>query len=90
MRALLQPGDTVVTAFPAYQVSRAFLAGNGARWRHTVAPHTLLCVPPPAAYHQSLYEVASSVGCTLQHWEPRPADTGRLQFNIQEALVSAG
>lgn len=58
MKALLQPGDVVVTAFPAYQ---------------------------------SLYELAGTIGCTLQHWQPQPSPSaGRLQFDVQEALVSCG
>lgn len=37
--------------------------------------------------YQSLYELAQSVGCEVDLWEPHVADSGRLEFRVQDVLV---
>ena len=38
--------------------------------------------------YQSLHEIADSIGCVVQPWQPhRAADTGRLEFRLQDVLV---
>lgn len=49
--------------------------------------------------YQSLHELAATCGCSISHWEPKPAESsagtagsGRLEFNIEEAraLIQPG
>jgi hypothetical protein len=54
---------------------------------------------PVCAGYQSLYELADTCACSISHWEPTPAaadaaassspaSAGRLEFDVQEAVVS--
>jgi hypothetical protein len=38
--------------------------------------------------YQSLVELAASTGCRIDTWEPLVGDTGRLQYRVQDVLVS--
>lgn len=38
--------------------------------------------------YQSLFELAGSIGCQLDLWEPHALPDGRLEYRVQDVLVS--
>ena len=74
MRALLSPGAHVVVTSPCYQV-RLTLALT-LTLTLTLALALALTLNPNPNPHQSLYEVARSMGCELSHWQPRGLEEG--------------
>jgi aspartate/methionine/tyrosine aminotransferase len=41
-----------------------------------------------APAYQSLYELADAAGCSMCFWEPQLAEGGRVEYRVQDLLVS--